>query len=103
MAKINFHILSLFPKMFDGVLTSSMISRAIKNDLVSIAVIDIVKKIESKVGTGKVIYGGKEIREHENLDLFPDTTLAKKILEWQPSTDIDMGIDLTIQHYKKES
>tara|TARA_Y100000739_G_scaffold229726_1_gene245721 strand:+ start:13374 stop:14318 length:945 start_codon:yes stop_codon:yes gene_type:complete len=69
----------------------------------STSVIEIVKKIESKVGTGKVIYGGKEIKEHENLDLFPDTTLAKKILEWQPSTDIDMGIDLTIQHYKKET
>ena len=63
--------------------------------------IDIVKKIEAKVGTGKVIYGGRKIREHENLDLYPDTTLAKKILEWQPSTDIETGIDLSIQHYKK--
>lgn len=67
----------------------------------SIPVIDIVKKIEAKVGTGKVIYGGRKIREHENLDLYPDTTLAKKILEWQPSTDIETGIDLSIQHYKK--
>jgi len=48
-----------------------------------------------------VIYGGRKIREHENLDLYPDTTLAKKILEWQPSTDIETGIDLSIQHYKK--
>ena len=51
MAKINFHILSLFPKMFDGVLTSSMISRAIKNDLVSIAVIDIRDFTEDKHST----------------------------------------------------
>ncbi len=66
----------------------------------SIPVVEIVKKIESKVGSGKVIYGGKKIRDHENLDLYPDTTIAKKILEWQPSTDIDEGIDHTIQYYR---
>ena len=66
----------------------------------SIPVVDIVKKIESKVGSGKVIYGGKKIRDHENLDLYPDISLAKRILEWQPSTDIDKGIDQTIQYYR---
>ncbi len=66
----------------------------------SIPVVEVVKKIESKLDTGRVIYGGKKIRDHENLDLYPDITLAKKILEWQPSTDIDKGIDQTIQFYR---
>jgi tRNA (guanine37-N1)-methyltransferase len=36
MKKITFHILTLFPEMFESVFTSSIVSRAIKNGLVEI-------------------------------------------------------------------
>ena len=67
----------------------------------SIEVKELVQKIESKIGLGKVIYGGREIRANENLDLYPDITYAKKVLEWHPSTNIEDGLDKTINYYRK--
>lgn len=66
----------------------------------SIAVKDIVREIERKIGKGKVNFGTRKIRDNENLDLYPDITFAKKTLEWQPLTKIDLGLDLTIEHYR---
>ena len=40
-------------------------------------------------------------REHEESRSLSRYHSCKKILEWQPSTDIETGIDLSIQHYKK--
>jgi nucleoside-diphosphate-sugar epimerase len=59
------------------------------------------------IGSGKSIavkdiinFGTRKIRDNENLDLYPDITFAKKTLEWQPLTKIDLGLDLTIEHFR---
>ena len=43
-------ILTLFPEMFDGILTNSIIKRAISKDIVSIKVVDIRKYTKDKYG-----------------------------------------------------
>ena len=48
MANINFHILSLFPDTFDGFINSSMIDRAINNNLITIKIVDIRAYTEDK-------------------------------------------------------
>jgi tRNA (guanine37-N1)-methyltransferase len=51
MAPINFHILSIFPDIFEGFKKSSMISRAINNGFVTISIYDIRQFTDDKHNT----------------------------------------------------
>ncbi len=59
MASINFHILTLFPQMFDGFMESSMIGRAIKNEFIRITIVNIREFATDKHSiTDDYQYGG---------------------------------------------
>ena len=40
-------------------------------------------------------------RKGENMELYVDVNLAKKILSWSAKTSLDEGLIKTVSHYKK--
>lgn len=57
----------------------------------------IVKMTNSK---SKIIFN--ELPSDDPMQRQPDLTLAKKVLNWQPTTDITEGLEKTIQYFKKK-
>ena len=63
---------------------------------------DIIKSINSKIGSGVPEYGKIKFRKDEIKILYPDVKLAKKILKWRSKISLKKGIDLTIKNYKSQ-
>lgn len=61
---------------------------------------DAVEKIMEKTGGGKPIWGAFPYRKAENMALYPDISLAKKLLKWIPSISFDEGLSKTIDYYR---
>lgn len=61
---------------------------------------DVIKSINSKIGTGVPEYGKIKFRKDEIKTLYPDIRLVKKILKWKSKISLKKGIDLTIKSYK---
>lgn len=61
----------------------------------------IVKIINSKIKSGKPIFGKKRLRQGENYSLYANISEAKKLINWKPQININKGIDSTIKHYLK--
>lgn len=56
--------------------------------------------IEMTNSKSKIIY--KELPSDDPMQRQPDLTLAKKELNWQPTTDIKVGLERTINYFKKK-
>lgn len=62
-------------------------------------ILDFAKMIIDMTGSkSKIIY--KELPEDDPTQRQPDLTLAKRELNWQPTTDIKLGLDRTIKYFK---
>ncbi len=62
----------------------------------------LINKICLLVGTGKPIFGKVKMRKDEILHLYPNINKAKKILNWQPKTNLNAGLKKTIKYYRNE-
>jgi UDP-glucose 4-epimerase len=62
---------------------------------------EVIEKVISIVGGGKPDFGKIPYRKGENMSLYADIGLAKRILGWQPATDIDEGLKRTIAWYRQ--
>ena len=63
-----------------------------------IALIDFIKKIEDRLGKkAEIIW--KEMAATEMIDTSADIKKAKRLLDWEPQTDLDEGLDKTIDWY----
>ncbi len=62
---------------------------------------DMIEKVVSAIGGGEPDYGKIPYRKGENMALYADIKLAKEILGWQPTTDIDEGLKKTIAWYRQ--
>lgn len=54
--------------------------------------------IEMTSSKSKIVY--KELPSDDPMQRKPDLTLAKQVLNWQPTTDIKVGIQKTIEYFK---
>ncbi len=62
-------------------------------------ILEIAKLISTKVSSKtKIVY--KELPQDEPMRRKPDINLAKKVLQWEPRTDIKKGLDYTIEYFK---
>ena len=52
----------------------------------------LINKICLLVGTGKPIFGKVKMRKDDILHLYPNINKAKKILNWQPKTNLNVGL-----------
>jgi len=61
----------------------------------------IIKNVVNLVGSGKPIFGKVRFRKDEINKLYPNLNKAKKLINWAPKTDLNLGLKKTISFYKK--
>jgi len=66
-----------------------------------IKIIDIIKKVRRKIGNGRPVIGKMKLRKNENYKLFSNNKKIYKAISWRPKINIDKGLDITIDYYKK--
>lgn len=64
---------------------------------------NIILKISKLINFGKPKFGNIPLRKDEIFKLYPKISKAKKLLKWRPKTNIDIGLNKTINFYKKNS
>ncbi|MDC0164112.1 NAD-dependent epimerase/dehydratase [Candidatus Pelagibacter bacterium] len=60
----------------------------------------IIQKIHQKIKKGKPLFGNIKMRKDEILKLYPSINKIKKKFKWSPKTNIDKGLNKTIQFYR---
>lgn len=65
-----------------------------------VAVRQMVEKIIEITGGGKPLWGEHPYRAGENMELYADISLSKKLLGWKPKIDLDEGLKKTIDYYR---
>lgn len=63
---------------------------------------EMIEKVIKIIGKGRPIWGAHPYRKGENMELYPDITLASQMLNWQPGTSLDEGLQKTIQYYREQ-
>lgn len=64
-------------------------------------ILDFAKTIIDMTGSkSKIIH--KELPSDDPMQRQPDLTLAKRELNWQPTTDIKVGLEKTIEYFKQK-
>ena len=59
--------------------------------------------INTLIKKGNPKFGKLSLRIDESKNIYPDLTMARKILGWKSKTSIKKGLVKTIQFYKKNS
>lgn len=62
-------------------------------------IIDLAKTILKKTGSGSEIIF-KPLPSDDPMQRKPDITLARKLLNWQPTVSLDSGLDRTIHYFR---
>ena len=62
----------------------------------------VIQFIVKEIGLGKPIYCDLKIRKDENLELYPNLGLAKKILHWESKVNFKIGLKNLIKYYKSD-
>ena len=65
-----------------------------------VSVRKIIEKIVSISKGGKPLYGKIKMRKEENLNMFPDISNTKKLLQWKANISLDVGLKKTINFYR---
>ena len=60
---------------------------------------DMIEKVCTLTGSGKPQYGKVSYRPGENMALYANISKEKKILQWEPTTNIDKGLQKTINYF----
>ena len=68
---------------------------------VPVSIKDMINKVVTILGSGKPLWGKHSYRRGENMALYADISLARKLIGWQPSTCLDEGLKKTISWYKQ--
>jgi UDP-glucose 4-epimerase len=70
---------------------------------IPVSFIDLAKKIVKISGTGKVAFTEftQERKEVEPGDYYTNISKIKQIVGWEPKTDLDTGLQKTIEFYRK--
>ena len=65
-----------------------------------ITIYELANKIKSKIDNNLNIVH-KQLPQDDPKQRNPDITKAKEILNWEPKFDLDLGLDLTINYFKR--
>jgi len=64
---------------------------------------DVAERIWQMTGTqAPLLIGNRQARDEELYDTWADNTLAKRLLDWEPTVDLESGLKLTIDFARKE-
>lgn len=67
---------------------------------VPVTIREVIQKVMAFAGGGKPLWGAHPYRVGENMELYADVSLAKKLLNWEPQISIDEGLKKTIECYR---
>ena len=67
-----------------------------------VSIREMIEKVCSFTGSGKPLYGELNYRPGENMSLYANISKAKRILNWEQTTNLDKGLQKTIDWYIKE-
>lgn len=67
---------------------------------VPVRIKEIIQRIIVFTGAGRPLWGAHPYRKGENMALYADISLAKAILQWEPTMSLDSGLQKTIDYYK---
>lgn len=70
---------------------------------IPVTIKEVVEKIMRLTGGGKPVWGRHPYRKGENMELYADISLAKKLLGWEPKISIDDGLKKIIECYNYKS
>lgn len=62
---------------------------------------NIILKINNLIGAGKPLFGAINLKEGEQMEVYPSIQKAKKLIGWCPKISLLKGIKKTIKYYKK--
>lgn len=66
-----------------------------------VSIKEMIGKIMALTGGGRPLWGAHPYRKGENMELYADISLAKKLLNWEPCTGLEDGLRKTIEYYKR--
>lgn len=92
--------------MVDAMIRAALLQEAKANVInvasgIPVPIRSVVEMVIRLTGGGKPIWGSIPYRAGENLELYADVGLAKKLLQWEPFVSLDEGLKRTIEYYKK--
>ena len=93
-----------FLEFIDELLNKNSVNGEIFNvgSGIGISIENLVKKILSKIKKGKPLFGNYNSGKFENPILIANLEKVNSLLIWRPKTDIDLGIEKTIESYKNK-
>ena len=63
---------------------------------------NLINQIVKLVGSGEAIFSQIKFRTDELIELYPNISKAKKILNWNPKISLKRGLNKTIKFYKNK-
>jgi len=89
----------------EGLLLSAVKSKAV-GQVINVAsgqpitIRAVIEKIVKFLGSGQPNFGVYPYRPSENMELYADISLAKRLLGWNPETNIEEGLKKTVEYYR---
>ena len=68
-----------------------------------VSIREMIEKVCSFIGSGKPLFGELNYRPGENMSLYANISKAKRILNWEHTTNLDKGLKKTIDWYTKDN
>lgn len=62
----------------------------------------MIELVQALAGSGRPEYGVIPYRAGENMELYPDISKAQRLLGWQPSVELEDGLQETIRWVKEQ-
>ena len=63
---------------------------------------NIIQEVIKFTKKGTPLYGKIKLRKDEMIKLYPDISKIKRALHWKPKVNFKMGLEKTINYYKKQ-
>ena len=68
----------------------------------AISIREAIEYISETIDGGNPEFGKIAYRAGENMELYADISKAQRILDWKPKIKFEDGVNITINHYRKE-
>jgi nucleoside-diphosphate-sugar epimerase len=62
----------------------------------------MIELVQALVGSGRPEYGAIPYRAGENMELYPDISKARRLLDWRPKVELEIGLQETIRWVKEQ-
>ena len=65
-----------------------------------VSIKNVINKVVELVGKGEPDFGAYSYRTRENMELYADISIAKRLLDWKPQITLEEGLKKTVDYYR---